>query len=157
VLEELAGSQARGVLPWVQRDFGGVREFRREFARDWLRAIGEQFATVQRTNLPRPGQEPDRRWVEAIYRIDNFEIFQPTSSANLRFGSFRDKDLARLLLTETKLAREVPDAERGVDAQSGIIDVAMLLGLGGGEISVTAGNWYEARGDFEARVVDPLG
>jgi hypothetical protein len=157
-LDELPGSQARGVLPWVQEDFGDVREFRREFARDWLKVSGEQFGTVQRTHLPRPGKRPYRQWVEATYRIRSFAISQPTSSANLTFGSFCDKQLARLLVTGTRLGREIPKAERGVDEESGVIEVARLLGLGDEKtVSVTAGNWYEATGSFELRVVDPLG
>jgi hypothetical protein len=157
-LDVLPGSQARGVLPWVQEDFGDAREFRREFARDWLKVSGEQFGTVQRTHLPRPGERPYCQWVEATYGIRSFAVSQPTGRATLTFGSFRDKQLARLLVEDTRLAREIPKAEWGVDGESGVIEVARLLGLGDEKtVSVTAGNWYEATGSFDLRVVDPLG
>jgi len=155
-LPDLQGSRSRGVLPWTQTDLGRAPEFRRGFARDWLRLNTEEFSAVQRFNLPQPGEYwPYRRLVESRYRVRNFNVCQPTEAAYLEFGNLVDRELAQWLHTSEHLRGLGASV---IDPGSGKIDIAKLLGLGDGPtVKVPPGSWYESKGDIELDIIDPLG
>lgn len=154
-LSELRGTSARGVLPWVQQDLADSADFRGNFARDWLKLSGEEYITIQRAYLPRPGNSAYRPWIEIRYRIQTFRVHPTLGNATVNFGGFVDRKLAELMTNGTELG-SLTSVESGIDVSSGEINVAKLLGLAGdGANPVIANGWYEAEGSFDAEVIDP--
>lgn len=151
-LQELRGSRARGALPWQQRHFAG-RHFRNTFAREWFAVGRQEYGMIQRRICPWPlGAAPLRQWVEMLYRIRDFRVAMPRGSVKLGFGRFKDPELASLLAI-TADAMGMPEVP-GVDADTGTIDVAGLLGIGVPEPLLPTSDWYLARGSFDLEVVD---
>lgn len=136
-------SRTGGILPWDQTDLGRP-EFRRRFARDWLRVSGDEFDNLQRAWLPRPylvdGRQapPYRGWIRTRYRIRNFRLSQPSREATLELGAFDDEELAKLLGAPTT------------------INLAELLLPAGAspKLRIPPSDWYLARGDFDVKVID---
>jgi hypothetical protein len=158
-----------GILPWDQTDLGRP-EFRRRFARDWLRVSGDEFDNLQRAWLPRPylvgdlQAPPYRGWIRTRYRIRNFRLSQPSKEARLSLGSFKDEELAHLLSSCGGGANQI--IAKMLDAKHpGTIDLARLLLPESAlpkpgpkpvpfELLIPSSDWYLARGDFDVKVID---
>jgi len=145
-LAEMSGSRAQGVLPWRQQDFRHSIQFRRAFARDWLRVSGAEYRAVQRLRLHGRHTPEYDQWVEAHYRVGDFRVYQPEGPATLCFGRYWDAQLAALLAAQGQLG----DC---IDAHTQYIDVAQLLGLPRARMTIPAAAWYLGRGNFEVEAV----
>jgi hypothetical protein len=161
-----------GILPWDQTDLGRP-EFRRRFARDWLRVSGDEFDNLQRAWLPRPylvdnlQAPPYRGWIRTRYRIRNFRLSQPSKEARLYLGVFEDAELANLIRSRSGAAHPViaemldPGNPATIDLArlllpKGVLPKAALQNPEPFKLVIPPSDWYLARGDFDVKVIDRL-